>query len=424
MRRDKERSRDEATVSKLLKDITTGALRRKRGAADDLELSDEEDAHARRQEAKRREFARMRRELLKSDERIEKIAEDPRKTAFLRAIEDLEDEEEGLDERDESQDQKTESQPREAPTEVSQPQANTVLQPALLSVTNRLPISLRRTAKGSNTNTVASNNMKKPASLADIRESLSFLIEEPDSQNGAGPASSDSELDEDQQDRTVEGKENDDDDDDDDEMADFIVEDSQPSAAASTKAHAIFKKPPVPPPRAPGPQRRTKVNTQRTDVVDRLSLLRQRSSGSTVSSLSVSSTIGSRMAFMSGAGGPFPVLSLLRRATTSSSSLGSDAGMTTERQMAEAEGKKKGSSVMGARVRAAMEGKRNAVNFRGRMVKDKALGGAGGMSARNAGEPTGMTTDKRNSIQKTRATEGFLKEFLGSRGGGIWNEAH
>ena len=38
---DRERKDVEAAVSKLLKDITTGALRRKRGANDDLDLSDE-----------------------------------------------------------------------------------------------------------------------------------------------------------------------------------------------------------------------------------------------------------------------------------------------------------------------------------------------------------------------------------------------
>lgn len=413
---DKERTNDQAAVSKLLKDITSGALRRKRGPGDDLDLSDEEDAHARRQEAKRREFARMRKELLKSDERIEKIAEDPRKMAFLRAIEDRdEDEEEIGGANDEIQEQEAETQSQETPAEDSHrppaPNSEAVLRPAHLSTTNRLPASLRRTT---NPSVGPSNNVtinKKPASLTEIRESLSFLIEEPDSQtsrSGAlpSPISSDSEAD----DHHIhdDEKENASAFEEDDEMADFIVEDSQASAGASERADAVFKKPPMPPPRLPGPQRRTQ---QRTNVIDRLSLLRQRSSSSAESS----SGGGSRMAFLrsSSSGHNFQGPSLLRRATANSS-FGSDVGgagaATTERQTAE-EGKK-----LAVSARARADGKRGAVNFRAKMIATS------GSTARGIGKHAGSGIGKKKGIVNAQpGAGGFLKGFLSGGRDGSWD---
>lgn len=404
----------------------------------------------------------MRKELLKSDERIEKIAEDPRKMAFLKAIEDLDDEEEGYGGGDdEPEPETTESQSQEAPNDaaedaVPQPQADPaggILQPAPPSTTNRrLPAPLRRTTKPSST-TVANNLNKKPASLTEIRESLSFLIEEPDSQaslNGPlSPPASDSETEHPNGYDSRGGKENADDeydevdeDDDDDDMADFIVEDSQPSASASHKAEAVFKKPAVPPPRLPGPQRRTKApisdpnSNPRTDVVDRLSLLRQRSSSSSSSSISSAAAGGSRMAFLAsnGSAGLGSVPSLLRRATTNSS-FGSEGGggggtVTTERQIAEEAGKKRvfGGGGGGRGAAGGMKGSGNgagagagagAVNYRGRMkgagVREKhthhAVGGV---------EKTSVTAKgkgKKGTGASGAGTGGFLKGFLG----GSWD---
>src|SRR5258706_2675671 len=88
---DKERARDEKQVEKLYKDITTGMLRRKRGQ--DYDLSDSDDGGEARRRMKRREFAKMRKALLE-DERIGKIAENPKKLAFLHAIEDRDEDDE------------------------------------------------------------------------------------------------------------------------------------------------------------------------------------------------------------------------------------------------------------------------------------------------------------------------------------------
>ncbi|KAK2747940.1 hypothetical protein FQN57_001531 [Myotisia sp. PD_48] len=81
------RQRDEIEVNKLLKDITSGNLRRKRGG-DALDLSDSDDELIeRRRAAKRREFAKARKALL-ADEKINQLADDPKKQAFFKTIED------------------------------------------------------------------------------------------------------------------------------------------------------------------------------------------------------------------------------------------------------------------------------------------------------------------------------------------------
>jgi mediator of replication checkpoint protein 1 len=70
---DKERAEDEKRIDKLYKDITTGLLRRKRGADLD-DLSDSDDEAEERRRRKQREFAKMRKALLE-DENIGKIGE-------------------------------------------------------------------------------------------------------------------------------------------------------------------------------------------------------------------------------------------------------------------------------------------------------------------------------------------------------------
>lgn len=173
MNRDKERASDEKAVQKLFKDINSGLLRRKRGAEFDLSDSDE-DVEARRK-MKRREFAKMRKALLE-DGNISKIAENPKKLAFLRAIEDREQDEDldFLDQPDESaqiipdsQDGETESQP--AGPEPASGKRKRPLQDSMPDVANRPPARHQRVQKS-----------KKPSTLAEIRESVSFLIEEPD----------------------------------------------------------------------------------------------------------------------------------------------------------------------------------------------------------------------------------------------------
>ncbi|CAD6593590.1 MAG: hypothetical protein ASARMPRED_007692 [Alectoria sarmentosa] len=185
-----ERARDEKDIAKLYKDINSGLLRRKRGA--EFDLSDSDDDAEARQRRKRRDFAKMRKALLEN-ENVGKIAEDPKKLAFLRAIEDREDEDD-LDfldrpaedsfrvEPDTQED--PESQSQLAPPESTLGKRKRSLQEPVPDNGNmRPPATARRTQAP-----------KKPATLAEIRESVSFLIEEPGAINIApDPSSSASE---------------------------------------------------------------------------------------------------------------------------------------------------------------------------------------------------------------------------------------
>lgn len=68
---DKDRAEDKRQIERIYNDVTTGALRKKRGAAD-LDLSDSDYDEEARRRAKRNREAKLRRALL-ADERIEKI---------------------------------------------------------------------------------------------------------------------------------------------------------------------------------------------------------------------------------------------------------------------------------------------------------------------------------------------------------------
>lgn len=168
---DKERATDEKAVEKLFKDINNGLLRRKRGA--EFELSDSEDDVEARQRAKRREFAKMRKALLEN-ENLGKIAENPKKLAFLRAIEDRDDDENLVFLDDAPEDS---SQPLPDTQEIPNSQTINILpdsqpikrkRPLEESTANRPTPAARRT-----------KSSKKPSTLAEIRDSVSFLLEDP-----------------------------------------------------------------------------------------------------------------------------------------------------------------------------------------------------------------------------------------------------
>ncbi|KAL6721457.1 hypothetical protein ACLMJK_000560 [Lecanora helva] len=277
----KERASDEKAVEKLYKDINSGMLRRKRGA--DFDLSDSEDDLEARRRRKQNAFAKMRKALM-ADENVGKIAEDPKKSAFFQSIEDrkYDDDFDFLDrpaeesfrvEMDTQEDQPaSQSQPQQQPS-LPAPQSKPRLPPlqdSLPNTTNttRPPPTARRTAAP-----------KKPATLAEIRESVSFLTEDP-----AGSLTN-------------------------------HTADTSSSASEDEPHH-----------QAPCHPRRTPANP----IIDRLSLKRAESSAANASN-------AARLAFHDPSsagpaiGGGFKVPSLLRRATTSSlSASGADAnGIST-----------------------------------------------------------------------------------------------
>ncbi|OAQ96966.1 hypothetical protein LLEC1_05705 [Akanthomyces lecanii] len=175
---DRARAEDEQQVEKLFKDITTGNLRRKRGA--DYDLSDSDDDGEARRRMKRRQFAKMQKALF-SDERVKKMAENPGNQAFLRTIEDRgsDDEMDILEivespsQRDSSQSPAPETQEGAQQTipdsQPQQPARQALLTTSTGGDNNRPPARMRRT-----------KDAKKPSNIGEVRETLSNLLEEPD----------------------------------------------------------------------------------------------------------------------------------------------------------------------------------------------------------------------------------------------------
>lgn len=212
----------------------------------------------------------MRKALL-ADERIGKIAENPKRQAFLRAIEDRgsEDEMDFLEdfaEQEEGSDSQSQSQaenavvPDSQPTSMGPPKRKHADDAA--DVQPRAPPHLRRTKPA-----------KKPSNLSEIRESLSSLIEEPNALLAPSDSGSESE----------------------DELE---IEEGDDDLSGPRKEKKEK--------RDPFALRRSK-----TAIVDRISLKRESSS-------SVSNTTKLAFAASSAAQG-FKVPALLRRATTNSS---------------------------------------------------------------------------------------------------------
>jgi mediator of replication checkpoint protein 1 len=288
---------DEKQVSKLLKDITTGALRRRRGDDDDLDLDDSDDERMARRRAKQREFAKMRQALL-ADDKVNEIANNPKKLAFFKALEDRDDDDDmdlefdygATSQGESSQDVQVEAEATELAAPQDTRQSNKrkrPLEPSTEDTTNRPPPNLRRT--------VASVS-RKPASLTEIRETLSFLTETPEYDSFRQDASIEEEI---------------------VYNTDKESEDENTSQENKTSEDG-FAIPPNP--------RRT-----RGRVVDRLALLRTASSNSASS--------GTKSAFMSNSSSDalpkvgFRPPPLLRRSTTASSgtSIGSSSSSSSGR---------------------------------------------------------------------------------------------
>lgn len=176
MHSEKERKDDEKNLERLYKDVTNGLLRKRRGGdLDDLDDSDDEILERRRR--KQEEFARMRRALL-TDEKIGKIAQNPKQQAFFRAIEDHDDADtmDFLDEAEpidihesqgESQQAETTAEQNTYPVPMLKRKASNILVDSS-GKENRAPEELRKSSESS---------FKRPR-LVDIREQLSFLTED------------------------------------------------------------------------------------------------------------------------------------------------------------------------------------------------------------------------------------------------------
>jgi mediator of replication checkpoint protein 1 len=290
------------------------------------------------------------RQALFADEKLGKIADDKKKSAFLRAIEDRDDD--GIDMGlrdgegdDESQSQSQSQAEGESQHQVAEQQATTSdcdsrkrkrpLETSNEDGSNRLPPNLRRTATTSS---------KRPSTIAEIRRTVSLLVEEPTSFHSTSfphHSFSDNENSDQEEERIPNTHDENDKSQQDENDDDLDVVDDTDKA---------FTRPSY-------SDRRTnsEPKTSKPNVVDRLSLLRTRTS-----SLSSSS---SRLAFHNPSAGPTPgfrVPPLLRRATTNSSlnstSTNTSGGFGTER-FADDDARTK------AKVTIAGGSKKASVNF-------------------------------------------------------------
>lgn len=308
---ERERIRNEEETNRLYKDLTTGALRRKQANAWGLEEDEYEIALQRRQ-MRQQEEARKRK-LLLQDDNIASLAQGKQskgKDAFLKAIADY-DGDDLLNLYDAGEDESQQlpiddSQKSEVPVaetdlgEVSGSKRRLAEDEAYLA--DRPAVKQRRTMLSA---------FRKPASMLEVRESVSFLLEEPDAQL-VGPTvdlrsdSEDEDLSENNK-GLVEDERNDHE----------AEEDARQNDGGYAPNPAISNAKTMPPPRLPADQRRT---APRTAVVDRLSL-RRSASGSSTRDLG-------RTAWAAPISGDGKVPSLLRRVTTNMTCAAGDRGVS------------------------------------------------------------------------------------------------
>ena len=369
-------------------------LRRKRGA--DYDLEDEDDGGEARRRMKRRQFAKMQRALM-ADERVSRVAENPRTQAFLRTIEDRgsdAEDDEGMDFLLEPQ---TRSQSGAGSSSGSLTQSDATAipdsQPPVRGGTSteagmsRGAPSHANSAAGrlSMTRDSAIRAGKKPSTLSEIRTSLSNLLEEPDASSAYTAAQTNPAADQD-----ADGEEND-----------------EGGERSEKENH--------------NPRRRG----ARLPVVDRLTLKRNASSmsssSSELTSTSSSSTSGAnrhRLAFAAssatGAGGPFKVPALLRRATTNSLASASSSGGSAAEHNNDNNSNRNG----GAAGRAATPALHNRVE-EGKIRKGATrMSGINYFARENERRVAAAESERRREARRWKGAEGRGKVVGGLFGSG------
>jgi mediator of replication checkpoint protein 1 len=370
----RERVAEEEATKKLYKDITTGALRRRQRDAWDFD-EEEDDYLARRRQMRLREETRKRK-LLLQDENVKDWAEKGKhskgKDAFLKAIAD--DDEDVQDTADQSTQQ---TQPEVDGVPLQEISGNKRPADEDEGATQERPPAKQRRTKE------ADVAFSRPTSIDQVRESLSFLLDEP-GQITVGPLA----LDEDS-DLEIEGEPVEEDsfrhNSDDDEVA--AEESRQNDGGFAPNPKSVDDKALMPPPaRLPAPQRRTAAKAA---IVDRLSLKRGSSSSTSADSRSAWSTGGSSSSVQAP--------SLLRRATTNVSSGANDRGVTTG-----SGGNDRGVTVGGgARVGS---NKKSSLAYQARAEERRTIVEA---SARRRAENTAKIAELRRANSSSMARIGF-----------------
>ncbi|KAF2207256.1 hypothetical protein CERZMDRAFT_102541 [Cercospora zeae-maydis SCOH1-5] len=385
---ERQRLADEAEHQRLYKDLMTGALRRKQANMFDLD-EDEDDLAARRRQMKQREEARKRK-LLLQDESIASLADGKHsagKDAFLKAIADDDERDDDVldlsDVEDDSQapaslsDSQASQQPDASQAPLQEGSGNKRRMEDAPS--ERPPAKQRRTQASA---------FRAPASLMEIQDSVSFLLEEPNVPL-AGPTaidlSSDSEHEMGDQDHASASG---------DDVADKgneQIDDIEEELARQNDGGFVPDRIAMPPPRLPASQRRT---TAKPSVVNRLNLKR-------ASSNSETSAAGSRTAWGSGSqGGGFKAPSLLRRATTNGAAQATnDRGVSTSNGLSRQDS---GGSATGVKMGGS---KKSSLAYQARDAERKAIVE---QSARRRAENTAKIAQLRRN-----ASSGFGKGLGG-----------
>ncbi|KXT10199.1 hypothetical protein AC579_434 [Pseudocercospora musae] len=340
---ERQRAEDEAGANKLLRDLQTGALRRKQANMFDLD-DDEDDMAMRRRQMRQREEARKRK-LLLQDDNIAGLAEGKQskgKDAFLRAIADDDDrDDDALDLSDGGDSElmsPSDSQASQQPAETSAPlreaSVNNMKRRRDVDPQERPPANKRRTQASA---------FKAPTSLLEVKQSVSFLLDEPNIP-AAAPTAMDHDSGSEEQEDVVTAQDNDED----DHVQAMAAEASRQNDGGFAPDRIAMP----PPPRLPASQRRTAAKPA---VVDRLSLKRVSSADDSAHS---------RTAWAAPAGGGFKTPSLLRRATTNTAAAGTnDRGVTTclSRENSAGSSVKMGGSKKSSLAYQAREGERRAI---------------------------------------------------------------
>jgi mediator of replication checkpoint protein 1 len=312
---ERQRIEDEANANKLLKDLTTGALRRKQANMFDLD-EDEADLALRRRQIRQQEEARRRR-LLLQDDSIADLAQGKHskgKDAFLKAIADDDDDGE-LDDDDMPEVEDNDDQAEVASTPENNPasQLDKATEPLREisgnkrrredSTAERLPATKRRTQVSA---------FRAPTSLLEIKESLSFLLEEPNALVTV-PATAEADSgNEDNGEDEANGSDND--------SGDDVDEVEAEKARQNDGGFAPDRAMMPPPARLPATQRRTAANA----VIDRLSMKRSASNAD-----APSNGPSAWASSLTSVGSLHGVPSLLRRATTNIAFSANERGVTT-----------------------------------------------------------------------------------------------
>lgn len=369
---ERQRIEDEANANKLYRDLTTGALRRKQANMFDLD-EDEGDLALRRRQARQREEARRRRVLLQ-DDNIAGLAEGKHskgKDAFLKAIADDGGDEDMVDLSDEedftaAEDQAAEPAAADAAGPLSEISGNKRRRED--TAEERLPANKRRTQ---------ASVFRAPTSMLQVKQSLSFLLDEPDVTFMPSQTDNAEEASEDEEVEEADDAELPDEPSDEEDEVEAELARQNDGGFAPDRAM-------MPPPtsRLPATQRRTPAVPA---VVDRLSMKRSASNAETA----VNGP--SAWAAPSGSIGSFGVPSLLRRATTNTALTANDRGVTTSNGSLSRENSA-GSSGSGVKMGGT---KRSSLAYQARAEERKAIVEAG---VRQRAENTARIAEMRRTM--------------------------